>query len=526
MCVFVPTRPINGGTLERIGGPMEIVTGDAPQPGETPRDERNPWTFSDPDTAFWRGESDRAAEEAAEAGTAISRHPRPGAAAAAQSATLTPPTFLGDERHTGAAAEARAAGREDVVDQFSRGGRRPETVEQAHDKIDEQRFNPLSAYARTTPPGSESVPPRHSPQLPATPHEAATRREAATPHEAATRHEAATPCEAAALREAATRRAIEPSPSNEHPTEALVRPIARPDLDRRSLERRDPDRRSSAHLDPQRSGNPDRLGRRGPIEMPAKQDPRPLELPAGEKHEPKRDHPTVGIGRGQRPWPVPSGLSPLSRAAQRPPSPLLETSPFWLTDQQRAERAERFPEEQTRQQPAAAGTARRHRTPHRPVTGLAGLIALGLVAAFFSWVSAEPFWLAAGHGRPGVATVTQCTGSGVILRCTGRFQAADGRYPRSRVTLLGVASGQRSPGAVAPARMLNRTSGRAYVGESGPLVHLRWVLGFVLVLLCGLGIAALTGSRQLETVRARRAALALSFAGPLLLLLGFLAAAY
>jgi hypothetical protein len=260
--------------------------------------------------------------------------------------------------------------------------------------------------------------------------------------------------------------------------------------------------------------------------MPAKQDPRPLELPAGEKHEPERDHSTVGIDRGQRSWPVPSGLSPLSRAAQRPPSPLLETSPFWLTDQQRAERAERLPEEQTRQQPAGAGTARRPRTPHRPVTGLAGLIALGLVAAFFSWVSAEPFWLAVGHGRPGVATVTQCTGSGVVLRCTGRFQAADGRYPRSRVTLLGVASGQRGPGAVAPARMLNQTSGRAYVGESGPLVHLRWLLGFVLVLLCGLGIAALTGSRQLETVRARRAALALSFAGPLLLLLGFLAAAY
>ncbi|MDT4991117.1 MAG: hypothetical protein QOH97_1009 [Actinoplanes sp.] len=473
---------------------MEIVTGDAPQPGETPRDERNPWTFSDPDTAFWRGESDREAEVGTE--TAISRRPSRGAAAAAQSATLTPPPFRGDERHTAAAAEARAAGREDVADQLSRGGRRPET-------------NPLSAYARTTPPGGESVPPRHSPQLPAAP------------------------------REAATRRAIESSHSNEHPTEALERPIARPDPDpnRRSLERRNPDRhnperrnpdwRGSAHLDPQRSGNPDRFGRRGPIEMPAKQDPRPLELPAGEKYEPEPGHhPTVGIDQGQRPGPLPSGLSPLGRAAQRPPSPLLETSPFWLTEEQRAERAERFPEEQTRQQAAAAGTARRPRTPHRPVTGLAGLIALGLVAAFFSWVSAEPFWLAVGHGRPGVATVTQCTGSGVVLRCTGRFQAADGRYPRSRVTLLGVASGQRGPGAVAPARMLNQTSGRAYVGESGPLVHLRWVLGFVLVLLCGLGIAALTGSRQLETVRARRAALALSFAGPLLLLLGFLAAAY
>jgi hypothetical protein len=52
------------------------------------------------------------------------------------------------------------------------------------------------------------------------------------------------------------------------------------------------------------------------------------------------------------------------------------------------------------------------------------------------------------------------------------------------------------------------------------------VLGFVLVLLCGIGIAGLTGTRQLETVRARRTALLISLAGPLVLLTGFLAAAY
>jgi hypothetical protein len=52
------------------------------------------------------------------------------------------------------------------------------------------------------------------------------------------------------------------------------------------------------------------------------------------------------------------------------------------------------------------------------------------------------------------------------------------------------------------------------------------VLGFLLVLLCGLGIAGLTGSRQLETVRARRGALLMSVAGPVLLLVGFLIVTY
>jgi hypothetical protein len=44
--------------------------------------------------------------------------------------------------------------------------------------------------------------------------------------------------------------------------------------------------------------------------------------------------------------------------------------------------------------------------------------------------------------------------------------------------------------------------------------------------LCGYGIAGLTGARQLETAKARRAAVLVSLAGPVLLLFGFLAAAY
>jgi hypothetical protein len=94
------------------------------------------------------------------------------------------------------------------------------------------------------------------------------------------------------------------------------------------------------------------------------------------------------------------------------------------------------------------------------------------------------------------------------------------------VTLLGVDPASRNPGASAMGRMVSSRSTQAYVGTTGPLVTLRWVLGFLLVLLSGLGIAGLTGTRQLETVRARRVALLMSVAGPLLLLGGFLFAAY
>jgi hypothetical protein len=134
------------------------------------------------------------------------------------------------------------------------------------------------------------------------------------------------------------------------------------------------------------------------------------------------------------------------------------------------------------------------------------LITFGLVTAFFSWVSAEPFWLAVGHGDPGVATVARCSGSGIVQRCTGSFAAADGSYRVRTVTLLGVDAAHRDPESTGAAWMVNPNSRQAYVGTAAPLVHLRWVLGFALVLICGFAIAVLTGTRQLETLRARRAA--------------------
>ena len=241
--------------------------------------------------------------------------------------------------------------------------------------------------------------------------------------------------------------------------------------------------------------------------------------------EPQRDRPTVPLDRDLD----------LDRATRRDPAELdvklarIEESPFWLTDEERAAAANPAPAPSTplaepadRPRGRARGPAR---SPRRTAPGLVGLVALALIAAFFSWVSAEPFWLAVGHGDKGTATVARCVGSGVTQRCTGSFAAADGTFAVRSVTLLGVDVAHRGPGSTAAARMVNPQSRQAYIGNTGLLVHLRWVLGFVLVLLCGMGIAGLTGTRQLETVRARRTALLISLAGPVLLLAGFLAAA-
>ncbi|TWG25872.1 hypothetical protein [Actinoplanes teichomyceticus] len=209
----------------------------------------------------------------------------------------------------------------------------------------------------------------------------------------------------------------------------------------------------------------------------------------------------------------PGGVSPAAEARLE----RMENSPFWAADEARIaaeERAGRRPGR--RRRPAAA----------HPVTAMAALIGLSLLAAFFAWVSAEPFWLAAGHGDTGYATTTRCQGSGLTQRCTGRFTAADGRFTAGPVTLLGVSGGARRPGAVSGARMVGPHSSQAYAAPPATLLHLRWVLGFLLVLICGYGIAGATGARRLESPRARRCALLGSLAGPLLLLAGFLAAAY
>ena len=257
-------------------------------------------------------------------------------------------------------------------------------------------------------------------------------------------------------------------------------------------------------------------------------------LPEPDRNR-SRERPTVALPRG----PVPGQSRPGQVAAEQsqPALSKLETSTFWLlseeTDESRVRDGSVWPPAQGR---GPAGPASRlgvpprrrdlPRAPRRPVTGLLGLLVLGLAALFFAWVSAGPFWLAVGHGDQGTATVTRCTGDGFDQRCVGQFTADRGSFTVSRVALMGVAADQRDQGAVVPARMVDRQARQAYVGSAPLLLHLRWALGVLLMLLCGLGIAVLTGARRLETVRARRGAVLLSVAGPLMLWAGFLAVTY
>jgi hypothetical protein len=179
--------------------------------------------------------------------------------------------------------------------------------------------------------------------------------------------------------------------------------------------------------------------------------------------------------------------------------------------------------------PAGPGTKGRRaavpKPPRRPALGLTALVLLALIAAFFAWVSAEPLWLAIGHSERGTGTVSRCIGEGMTQRCIGRFVAADGGFTVDGVALLGV-DGARAPGAVVDARMVGPDSRQAYVVGSSTVLHLRWAVGVLLVLLCGFGIALATGARRLDHPRARRCAVLCCVGAPVLLLAGFLAASY
>jgi hypothetical protein len=168
--------------------------------------------------------------------------------------------------------------------------------------------------------------------------------------------------------------------------------------------------------------------------------------------------------------------------------------------------------------------SRPRRPQRRPVIALVAAIVLGLLATFFAWVSAEPLWLAVGHGTRGTAVATQCSASGVPYPCV-EFTAADGSYNIQDVALLGTDQGHLKQGMSVPARMVSPHSSRAYAVDTVGL-NLRWTIGLALVVLCGLGIAWATGATRLDDRGSRRRAFLACVGAPLLLALGFLAATW
>jgi hypothetical protein len=202
---------------------------------------------------------------------------------------------------------------------------------------------------------------------------------------------------------------------------------------------------------------------------------------------------------------------------ERTPAPELDERPFWMPVQEMP-RGSRRP-------PVRGRPGRPPKPPRRPATGLIALLVLALTATFFAWVSAEPLWLAVGHGDKGTATVTECTGDGVSQRCLGEFTAASGMFTAERVRLLGVGD-RDGVGTTVAAKMVGADSGRAYVDAANGLLHLRWGLGMGLVVLCGLGIVWATGALRLEDRRSRRRAALAGLAAPLLVAIAFLAATF
>ncbi|WDZ86721.1 hypothetical protein PVK37_10140 [Micromonospora cathayae] len=159
-----------------------------------------------------------------------------------------------------------------------------------------------------------------------------------------------------------------------------------------------------------------------------------------------------------------------------------------------------------------------------PRSGLPALLGLSLLVAFFAWVSAEPFWLAVGHGTAGTVVV-DCTGSGLTQRCRGTFTAGDGGFLAHGVRVSGVTAEQRQARTALAARMTGPDGAAAYVDTGGGR-HLRWLLGFALMLACASGITRVTGTAGLADPRSRRWATLAAWTAPLLVALGFLAAAF
>ncbi|MET7427191.1 hypothetical protein [Dactylosporangium sp. NPDC005555] len=185
-----------------------------------------------------------------------------------------------------------------------------------------------------------------------------------------------------------------------------------------------------------------------------------------------------------------------------------------------AMRAMRRPRDAAVTSPPPKRRARKVPRPRSPAVGLPAMLLIALLAGFFAWTSAEPFWLDMGQGEAGRAQVTRCTGDGVLRRCYATFQSADG----AAVAGVPVVGADDAPGTVLDARM--RDGGRiAYAGDPTGL-RVRWTVGLALILLCGAALCWATGAGRLGRFRTRLAACALTTAAPVVLGLGVLVSCY
>ncbi|WP_433214520.1 hypothetical protein ACQP00_04100 [Dactylosporangium sp. CS-047395] len=186
-----------------------------------------------------------------------------------------------------------------------------------------------------------------------------------------------------------------------------------------------------------------------------------------------------------------------------------------------AMRAMRQPRDDRRNAPQRRVRQRRVRPARGPAAGLSAMLLIALLAGFFAWTSAEPFWLDMGHREPGTAKITSCKGTGVLRRCLAEFTRPGAAEPVMGTRLMGL---DEPPGATVAAEMV--PGGRiAYAGNPTGL-RVRWAAGLGLIVLCGVLLAWLTGAWRFARLRDRLTAWTLTAAAPLVLSAAIVAAAY
>ncbi|WP_442934385.1 hypothetical protein [Micromonospora sp. CPCC 205546] len=308
--------------------------------------------------------------------------------------------------------------------------------------------------------------------------------------------------------------AAPPEPPSEPPAEAAG-PVAVP-----------PHPAPAVELEPTTGAPVDALPRRVPVRQPNRwprrgrppADGRPERDDGGRTPDGERAHPGPD-GDGGRRTPGGGDGSDGDDGAYWPPIELVHWDGTPIREEPPHER------QRSAREQAARRRARRTPRPPDPLPGLAVLLALSLVVAFFAWVSAGPFWLAVGHATRGTVVIADCTGGGLTQRCRGNFAPTDETWTAHGVRVSGVAAGRTATGTTLPARMTGPEGGTAYA-DTGPAAHLRWLLGLLVVLGCAAGIARWTGSTRFADPRARRWAVAVALGGPLVITAGFLVAAW